>query len=130
MRFPLLTVVAFACAGGTSTAVGSTVLTGSWGGEHIALVFSDSGAALEYDCAHGGISAPVRTRDGRFDVAGVHVREHGGPMREGERPDSVPARYIGSVRGDRLTLLVIAGADSLGTFELQRGAAPRIFRCL
>src|ERR1035437_9059282 len=43
-----------------------------------------------YDCAHGGLTAPVRPDGaGHFDVVGVHVPEHGGPVRIGEVPDTV-----------------------------------------
>jgi hypothetical protein len=58
------------------------------------------------------------------------VREHGGPIRVGEVPDSLPARYAGHVRGDRMTLRVLVGADTLGPFELRRGAEPQLFKCL
>jgi hypothetical protein len=69
---------------------------------------------------------------GEFEAIGVHVREHGGPVREGERPDSIPARYVGRVTGDRMTLRVYAGSrpDTLGPFELRRGGEPRLFKCL
>jgi hypothetical protein len=108
-----------------------TLVLGRWGGTHVALTLVDSGGTIEYDCAHGGVGAPVRLdRAGRFDVAGVHVREHGGPIRVGEVPDSVPARYAGQVRGDRMTLRVLVGADTLGPFELRRGAEPQLFKCL
>jgi hypothetical protein len=58
------------------------------------------------------------------------VREHGGPVRVGEVPDSVPARYVGRVDGDRMTLRVLVGRDTLGPFELRRGAEPQLFKCL
>ncbi len=106
-------------------------VTGHWGGAHAALTLTDSGGAIEYDCAHGGLGAPVRLdRAGRFEIAGVHVREHGGPIRVGEVPDSLPARYSGHVRGNRMTLRVLVGADTLGPFELRRGAEPQLFKCL
>ncbi len=107
------------------------LVTGRWGGTHVALTLSDSGGYVEYDCAHGGLATPLRPdRAGGFDVGGVHVREHGGPIRVGEVPDSVPARYEGQVRGDRMTLRVFIGRDTLGPFELRRGAEPRLFKCL
>jgi hypothetical protein len=106
-------------------------LTGAWGATHAALTLTDIGGSIEYDCAHGALGAPVRPdAAGRFTVDGVHVREHGGPVRIGEVPDSVPARYLGRVSGDRMTLRVLVGADTLGPFELRRGAEPRLVRCL
>lgn len=112
---------------------GSGDLTGPWGGEHIALVVTDAGAAVEYDCAHGTIDGPVRAAAaGRFAASGTHVREHGGPIREGEAPDTHPADYTGQVRGDRMTLTVreTDTGVAVGTFTLRRGADARVFKCL
>ena len=108
-----------------------TALVGEWGGVHAALTLAADGGAISYDCAHGGLGAPVRPdRAGRFEVVGVHVREHGGPVRIGEVPDSVPARYLGQVDGDRMVLRALVGSDTLGPFTLQRSAPPQLFRCL
>ena len=120
--------------GCTTSSVGSnhgSPITGPWGGAHVALTLTDTNGAISYDCAHGGLSAPiVPDGAGHFDVRGVHVREHGGPVRVGEVPDSLPARYVGEVRGDRMTLRVVVEPDTLGPFELQRGEVPQLFRCL
>ena len=106
-------------------------LTGSWGATHAALTITDSGGAIEYDCAHGGFRSAVHAdQAGNFDVLGVHVPGHGGPVREGEIPDSVPARYVGHVNGSRMTLRVFVRTDTLGPFELVRGAQAQLFRCL
>lgn len=120
-----------ACTMGGALSSEETILGGSWGGVHAGLTLTPEGGAIDYDCAHGSLVAPVR-RDGtgRFQVAGFHVREHGGPVREGEIPDSVPATYLGQVNGDRMTLRVLVGGDTLGPFALQRGVAPQLFRCL
>lgn len=116
---------------GSGTSDDAEPLTGRWGGDHVLLTLAPAGGQVEYDCAHGGITEPVRPdRTGRIDAVGVHVREHGGPMREGERPDSVAARYLARVQGDRMTLRVAVGADTLGPFALQRDAEPRLFKCL
>jgi hypothetical protein len=106
-------------------------ITGSWGGVHASLTLTGAGGTIMYDCAHGGLRAPlVPDTDGNFDVLGVHMRESGGPVRIDAVPDSLPARYFGQVNGDRMTLRVIVGADTLGPFDLQLGAAPQLFRCL
>jgi hypothetical protein len=98
---------------------------------HVGLTLTETNGTISYDCAHGGLSSPVvADRAGYFDVGGVHVREHGGPIRDGEVPDSLPARYLGQVSGDRMKLRVVVGPDTLGPFELQLGATPQLFRCL
>ena len=119
------------CAAGGAVWVGGSPLTGRWGGAHADLTLTPSGGTIEYDCAHGGLIAPlVPDGAGAFSVVGVHVPERGGPVREGEVPDSLPARFVGQLSRDRMTLRVLVGSDTLGPFELQLGAAPLLFRCL
>ena len=119
------------CAPGSALSSQDTILGGDWGGVHAGLALTPERGTISYDCGHGGLYAPVRPNQaGRFEVAGVHVREHGGPVRLGAIPDSVPARYIGQVTGDSMELRVLVGPDTLGPFTLVRGAAPRLFRCL
>ena len=137
MRFTTM-LAGFAVAAATLQCTGSspglgdgTPVIGRWGGRHVGLTLTDAGGSVQYDCAHGGLAAPIRPGgDGRFEIGGVHVREHGGPMRIGEVPDSVPARYVGRISRNRMTLRVIVGADTLGPFELERDAVPLLVRCL
>ena len=125
-----------ACSNGAPTPVIDRVpppaTEGEWGGEHIALTLGPTGGTVQYDCAHGSLSGGLRPNGaGAFDIPGMHVREHGGPVREGEAVDSVPARYVGTLAGDRMSLrVVVAGADTLGPFELRRSEAARVVRCL
>ncbi len=118
---------------GSKVAENSSVPTGTWGGNHIRVQVTDDGARIEYDCAHGTIDQPMKL-DGnaRFDVTGVHVRERGGPVRRGERPDSHPARYTGHVQDRTMTLTVTLTdtGQKIGTFTLAYEAEPRIFKCL
>ena len=134
LRHVALLLGASALYGCTTASVGSNdgrPITGSWGGAHVALTLTATNGTISYDCAHGGLGAPiVPDGGGHFDVLGVHVREHGGPVRVGEVPDSLPARYVGEVSGDRMKLRVVVGPDTLGPFDLQLGAAPQLFRCL
>jgi hypothetical protein len=129
-----LALLAAATLGCTSPAVlpgNGTVVVGRWGAVHAGLTLTDSGGAIEYDCAHGGFSRPLHPdRAGRFTITGIHVPERGGPVRVGEVPDSVPAQYVGQVIGDRMTLRVLVGADTLGPFALRRGIEPQLFKCL
>lgn len=109
------------------------VVRGEWGGVHLGLVASDSGAALEYDCASGRITGPLRPDErGRFLAVGSHVPGHGGPIRVDEVPETRPARYDGTVRGDKMTITVTLTDthEILGTFTLIRGASPHVLKCL
>ena len=108
-------------------------LTGSWGGQHVAVVLGREGGALEYDCAAGTIDEPVRPdASGRFTVHGTHKPGHGGPERLGEEAPSQPAEYVGRVNGERMTLSVrvLVSGVTLGPFTVERGVTPVIMRCL
>jgi hypothetical protein len=112
---------------------GDRVAAGTWGGTSIRLEVTAQGATIEYDCAHGTIDEPLVTdRDGRFTLAGTHVREHGGPIRQDEQPDRHPARYQGQLTGDtlRLTVMLTDLQQNVGTFTLMRGVTGRVFKCL
>lgn len=78
-----------------------TVGPSAWGGEHVMLTISTSGATLEFDCATGQISQPIGVdKNGSFDVAGTFTPQHGGPVRKDESTPVQPARYSGHVDGD------------------------------
>jgi hypothetical protein len=119
------------CAGPPSARSDGSPVFGVWNGLHASLTLADTGGTIEYDCAHGRIRAALQPdAAGRFDVPGVHFRDHGGPVRIGEVPDSVAARYVGQVRGGEMTLRVFVGSDTLGPFTLRRDATQQLMRCL
>lgn len=107
--------------------------TGAWGGEHVNLDATTTGARLEFDCAHGTITQALMldTRNS-FDVPGTYAQEHGGPVRIDEKPNTHPARYTGRVAGQTLTLTITLtdSQEKIGTYTLTRGQAARLFRCL
>lgn len=114
----------------TTVASSKPVVTGAWGGQHASLNVSDKGAKLEFDCAHGEITKPIKPDShGRFNVPGTFTMEHGGPVMRDEKPDSSPARYSGQVKGDTMTLTVTRGREKLGTYALKRGEAPKLMKC-
>jgi hypothetical protein len=123
-----LTILATAC-----TTQPAADPAGAWGGDHIALSVTADGATLEYDCATGLIDEVVSPdAEGRFHALGSHDIGHGGPVKQGELPDRHPASYRGHIAGDTMTLTVTLTDRGMevGTFELTRGAVPRIVRCL
>lgn len=110
-----------------------TIPLGDWGGDHVRLTLTETGGTLEYDCAHGTIDQPFDVDSaGRFQLAGTHTREHGGPIRRDEKPDKHPARYAGAADGETMTLAVTLtdSNEVLGTFTLTRGRMARIVKCL
>ncbi len=106
--------------------------SGIWGGPHIRIEVKGDNATIEYDCANGTITGPLKfDRSGRFSWEGAHFREHGGPVRIDETPQSNPATYYGVIKGNTMTLTVkLKGSDEiLGEFTLTRGGSGRIFKC-
>src|SRR5437764_579461 len=76
----------------------ATAVAGTWGGKHVSLTIDAGGATLEFDCAHGSLSAPLSLdANGHFDIAGTYVAE-GGVMSQEPPPDR-PARYSGTIAG-------------------------------
>lgn len=110
----------------------ATVPEGVWGGDNIRMQVTDQGADIEYDCAHGRISGPLRLDSrGRFRTTGTYVREHAGPIRMGETVDEQPASYVGNVDGKTMTLeaTLTANSENIGTFTLIQGSEGRIRKC-
>jgi len=117
----------------TSTDKKIEPLSGNWGGQHVGLTLDASGGKLEYDCAAGVIYGPVILDPlGEFHEKGTHTPGTGGPVRQDEVPQALPALYHGSVRGERMTLRVIVPSNGtvIGPFELILGSAPILMRCL
>jgi len=118
-----------------SAGPGGPVRVGSWGGAHIAMEVSASGASLEFDCAYGRIDEPLQSdSDGRFEVRGVLMFEAGGPVASNQPPPKPhPALYRGRVEGEQMTLTVILdawGTKPFGTFELRFNYRPELEKCL
>ena len=122
---PLLLLAAVLSAGNKGR-----VEPGDWGGRGARLTVEKDGARLELDCAHGSLEA-MTLEEGRFDVAGRFVREHGGPVRRDEAENAVAARYRGSVKDQTMTLELVLedGGETVGPFELTLGGNARLMKC-
>lgn len=106
---------------------------GTWGGNHIAMEVTEEGAQIEYDCAHGTISEPLRIdSQGKFSAKGTHVRERGGPQRLGDEEKGEPVIYSGTTDGKTATVTVTSSVtdEVIGTFTLSLGKPSRIVKCL
>jgi len=108
------------------------VKEGVWGGPHILMEVTQSGATITYDCAVGTIDQRIQLdSDGRFDARGTHTRQNSGPVRSDETPDRHPARYTGRIDGNRMTLVLTLTdtKENVGTFTLTYGEKPELTRC-
>ncbi len=124
--------IVWSCSG-SPTAASTALDPGTWGGTHVRLTVGAASSHLEFDCAHADIpSAFVLDDRDTFSLTGTFVREHGGPVRENETPDTHPATFRGTVVGSRMTLTIQLAdtADVIGTFTLERGSEGRIVKCL
>jgi len=108
------------------------LLVGLWGGEHISMQVTEQHTTVEYDCAHGTIDQRITLdRRGRFDVPGVQVAEHGGPVRQNEQLAGYPVRFAGQVNGKRMKLSVSNSVTKtlVGIFTLVYGDEPKLRKC-
>jgi len=105
---------------------------GVWGGEHIRFEVTETGANVEYDCAHGTVEGKIVVdAQGRFHVYGLHYEEHGGPVRPGDDAGGYRVRLSGRVGGSLMKLTVTrAGTrEVVGTFDLARDREPFLVKC-
>ena len=122
----LLLPLALACSSPTAPDV-----LGSWGGTEASLVLTSSGGAISYACGSGTIdSGWTLSRTGQFVASGQHFFG-GGPVPPQGRPPH-PARYMGQVQGDDLTLTVTLTDlnQTLGPFHLVRGGPVVVELCV
>ena len=123
----LLVVPFLALACGPSAV--DRVPEGSWGGEHVGLLVGPAGAAIDLDCAHGQITAPMRLDpDGAFSLPGYYVRDVG-PAEPSE--DRRPATYSGRSDGRSLTVsfTLLEEGGSGGPFTAFPGVPPQLQEC-
>ncbi|HEX7315805.1 MAG TPA: hypothetical protein VF297_17955 [Pyrinomonadaceae bacterium] len=108
------------------------LMPGVWGGEHIRFEVTETGASVEYDCAHGTVEGKIVVdAQGRFNVNGIHYEEHGGPVRPGDEANGYRVRLSGRVGGSLLKLTVTRAGTSkvVGTFNLARDREPMLVKC-
>jgi hypothetical protein len=123
------TVLGGACAVATSPVAPAELRAGTWGGDHVRLDVSASGAQAEFDCAHATIGDPIALDASGHFVANGQLVTEGGPT--GRTENARPARFAGSVTGDQLTLNVTLtdSNEDVGTFTLTFGRPANLRKC-
>src|SRR5207248_9523 len=107
------------------------VQTVVWGGDHVRMEVTSSGAELEFDCATGTITEAVPDADGTFSVKGTFTPERGGPTRDGQTSRTVDANYSGTIKTDTMTLRVVLSGNNqeAAHYALVRGHDGRLMKC-
>jgi hypothetical protein len=118
-------LVALAVAG---LAVAQTTV---WGGDHVEMEITGTGARLEFDCAHGTIDEAVRIdRKGTFQAKGTFTPERSGPSRDGDASRPAKATYAGTITDDTMTLrIVVDDQDRDNTYVLARDRPGNVRKC-
>ena len=120
----------------SSSSLGQTIfkqLNGNWGGTGVSTVLLDSGSDWEFDCAHASIThAFMVAENGTFDTDGTYTFEHGGPIHEGEDPNTHPARFHGTTDGKTMSLQIDIPdtGTTIGPVDLTLDGSGRIVKCL
>jgi hypothetical protein len=102
-----------------------------WGGEHVELEVTPTGANLDFDCAVGTIDHPlVLPAEGKFRATGTYTRERPGPV-IGNSDQGAPAVYSGTVKAGAMHLEVrlVKNDELVGTYELVRGRSGQVMKC-
>jgi hypothetical protein len=111
---------------------GTAIKTGQWGATGIAMIVTATGATIEFDCARARIDQPVTVdANGQFNVTGIFVQEHGGPVYVGD-DQGRPARFTGSTDGSVLNLTITYTDDNtkVGSWSVKYGTQGRIVKCM
>ena len=105
--------------------------TAIWGGDHVRMEVTKSGADLEFDCATGTITEAIPATEGTFSLKGTFTPERGGPTRDGDTSRTVDASYSGTIKNDTMTLRVVMGGkdQEAATYVLVRGREGRLMKC-
>jgi len=114
-----------------STAQSADESVNVWGGEHVEMELTKTGANLDFDCAVGTIDQPLAlTTDGKFRAAGTYTRESPGPTR-GDGNRAAAATYIGTIKGEsmHLEVMLVNSKEAVGTFVLVRGRSGHVMKC-
>ena len=104
-------------------------LAKKYGGPHLELGLTATGGSLDFDCASGSFSAPLRLdANGRFSVPGTY-RRGSGVHRPGFNPPTVQTvQYKGQVTGTKMAIRFTLDGDTQ-RFALTTGSGS-LMRCM
>jgi hypothetical protein len=118
-------------AAGPLAAQSGDTSANAWGGDHVRMELTKTGAKLDFDCASGTIDQPLTIpEDGKFQAHGTFIPERPGPVRKDGNP-AAAATYVGTIKGDSMYLEIVLAAskETVGTYQLTRGSPGHVFKC-
>ena len=105
---------------------------GIWGGKHIRLEITDSGANLEFDCAHAVVIRPIiPDKNGYFSIFADYTPESFGPVLRDSPVQSYRVKISAQIRNRKMTLTIKRQSTNklLGTFMLAQNQEPFLVKC-
>jgi len=115
----------------TAASAAAPVKAGQWGGPHISMTVSSSGAEIEFDCGKATVATVIDAdRDGAFSVSGDFQPERPGPTTP-NGPPKRPMRVSGTVKENdmQVSIVLTDRNEEIGTFTLTFGTVPRLTKC-
>jgi hypothetical protein len=102
----------------------------TWGGDHVRMNVTGSGAELEFDCATGTITETMPETDGAFSLKGTFTPQRGGPSRD-DNPRAASATYSGTIERDTMSLHIVLERQNqeAGRYVLTRGHEGILRKC-
>lgn len=127
----LTLALALASPAAALLADGRAAAPGTWGGDTLILEVVADGADLEFECARGRITKPIKLdRHSDFDLPGTFSPEGHGPIRDGPTAaDTTKTHYQGHIDGDTMTLTLVRGENRMGPYTLTRGRQTILRKC-
>ena len=129
-------LLSVSCATAATSQGDDRLRAGIWGGEHVQMTVSKSGAALQFDCAIGAITEPLKIGSaGRIDATGSYLAERPGAVQT--EPQPAPARYVGrfvraaagSPAQFMFTISLSEPVSAIGPFTVVEGVEGRVRKC-
>lgn len=106
-------------------------LIGRYGGDDARLDVRADGLSLELACAHASITGvPHTDARGNFTAIGTYEPAGVGPDRVDESGTGHPARFVGRLVRNRMTLKIMPATGEAVTLHLDRDRKVKLLRCL
>ena len=109
----------------------ATSRSGVWAGNGAVLTLDGQGGRLDFDCGYATLPSPVTPdRKGRFKAVGVYFPAQAGLVDADKPAARSAARIEGAFTGENLHITFLPAGGAPATFDLSRGKARKLIRCM